>query len=654
MCGICGILATGEADFLVEKTTLDRMVQSMAARGPDGHGTWWSSDGAVGLGHRRLAIIDLSDHGRQPMSNEDGTVWVTFNGEIYNYRELRRELEASGHVFRSNTDTECIVHLYEELGERVVEKLDGDFAFAVWDARRRCLFLARDPLGVKPLYYGWIGREFVFASELKAIITHPRFRRQIDDVALYHYLTFLAVPAPWTLAEGISKLRAGESLTVYLDGRTTIRRYWEPLPRENDCAPNEWDERLQDLFDRAVSKRMLSDVPVGVLFSGGVDSTLNAMSFAEIAGQNPVRAFTVGMRASRYSDESTFAEQIARVLGLEWYKTELTESALREMMGPQGDLVERQDEPLADPVCAPLHLVTALARENGTVVLQAGEGADETLCGYDGYRRWMSRHSSLWRPLSALPRVLARLGYHALMQSPRHVDRKIADVLLRRSQGKEFFISEAVGYYETEKSPLLSQEYRQRVRGLDSYEVVAPYYARIREACPRATFLQTLTYIELSLRLPELLLMRADKIAMSNSVELRVPFLDRALVEFTLSLPESFKLRDGVSKEPYKRLAARKLERRLRVPLAEELGKTPKDVFYRRKKGFGAPIQDWFEGPLGNDMRDLMKEQQVDLSRYFDLDQIAACLDRRMANENQAFQMWVLYCFMRWKYRYGF
>lgn len=630
------------------------MVDAMESRGPDGRGTWWSGDGVVGLGHRRLAIIDLSEHGRQPMCNEDGTVWITFNGEIYNYRELRRELEANGHVFRSHTDTECIVHLYEELGEDMLLRLDGDFAFGIWDERRRQLLLARDPLGVKPLYYGKAGSDFVFASELKSLLRHPRLERRLDEAALYHYLTYLAVPAPFSLVQGVSKLHAGECLRVQADGRMVFRRYWEPLPRSSHNEREDLDGRLCELFDRSVKKRMISDVPVGVLFSGGVDSSLNALSFKEIAAPAAVYAFTAGMQAERYENESQFASEVAQVLGLTWQGIELTESALREMMGPDGSLVARQDEPLADPVCAPLHLVTALARKSGITVLQAGEGADETLCGYDGYRSWMRRHACLWRPLSALPRSVAKLGYYGLMRSRSPGHHKIADVLLRRATGREFFISEAVGFYEAEKAPFLNPDYLARMQCIDSYDVVEPYYARIQRQCPDANFLQVLTYLELSLRLPDLLLMRADKIAMSNSIELRVPFLDRELVEFTLGMPTQFKLRDGISKEPYKRLAARKLERNLTGPLPASLGASPRDVFYRRKRGFGAPLQDWFESGLGDDMRALISMHRREFERFFNVRGILKMLDRGMITVNDSFQMWVLYCFMCWMHRYGF
>ncbi len=654
MCGICGIVAMEAGERAGLPATLDLMIDSMEHRGPDGRGTWWSADGATGLGHRRLAIIDLSALGKQPMSNEDGTVWITFNGEIYNYPQLRRELEAKGHMFRSHSDTECIVHLYEEYGDRLLSRLDGDFAFGIWDMRRRELFLARDPLGVKPLYYGRVGPHFVFASELKSILSHPRLERRLDEVALNHYLTYLAVPAPLSLVKGISKLRAGQSLRLRADGTVRLSQYWEPLPRELNGSAVDLDERLKYLFDQSVKKRKLSDVPVGVLFSGGVDSTLNALSFAEGTTGSPVHTFTVGMHAQRYEDESRFAGEVAKTLGVVWNNTELTEGVLREMMGPEGSLIARQDEPLADPVCAPLHLVTALARRHGFIVLQAGEGADETLCGYDGYRSWMRRHERMWRPLSMVPKALARLGYHALLRSSRPGDRKIADVLLRRALGREFFISEAVGFYEAEKDTVLAPDFRRSLGRTDSYDVVEPYYARIRAQAPEASFLQVLTYLELSVRLPELLLMRADKIAMSNSVELRVPFLDRELVEFCLGVPQGFKLRDGVSKEPYKRLATCKLEQRVNGVVPASLGSAPRDVFYRRKRGFGAPLQDWFEGGLGEDMRQLLDMHRADLGQYFDVKAIKSILDAGMVTVNRSFQMWVIYCFMCWKHRYGF
>lgn len=630
------------------------MTDAMTHRGPDGHGYWASSDQRVALGHRRLAIIDLSEKGKQPMSNEDGTVWVTFNGEIYNFVELRSELRAQGHVFRSGSDTECLVHLYEEYGAAMLGKLDGDFAFAIWDDKEKSLFLARDPLGVKPLYYGHVDGQFVFASELKAILAHPRLQRQLDDAAVYHYLTYLAVPAPQSMVKGISKLRAGFSLIVNLDGDIRLHQYWEPLPRTTAIKPSEYDEKLSELFTRSVSKRLVSDVPVGLLFSGGVDSTLNALAFKNLSAGRTVRGFTAGMAAARYTDEADFAGSVAKDVGLDWYLSRLTEKDLRNLMGPDGDLIARQDEPLADPVCVPLHLVTKLAREHGTTVLQAGEGADETFCGYDGYRNWIRRYHRMWKPLTIFPKFFSQAGYLMMRNTSSPQWGKIADVLLRRARGQELFVSEAVGFYENEKRSILQPDFCFGRHALDSFDLVKPHYNRVRQAFPDATILQIMTYIELSIRLPDLLLMRADKISMSNSIELRVPFLDRELVEFSLAVPDGYKLRDGVSKEPYKRLGATMMQACLRSSGGNTDPDYARSIFYRAKTGFGAPIQDWFDGGLGDDMRELMTDHRVGLEQYFSVSAIRKILDAGMVTVNRSFQMWVLYSFMCWKRHFKF
>jgi len=648
VCGIAGIVsvATGPRPR-VDERALDEMTDSLVHRGPDGRAVWLSPDGTVGFGHRRLAIIDLSPRGAQPMANEDGTITVTFNGEIYNYLDLRRELAAKGHAFRSQSDTEVLVHLYEEEAEGMVERLDGDFAFAIWDERRKRLFMARDPLGVKPLHYAFAGPFFLFASEIKAILRHPLFRAEIDAESVYHYLTYLVAPGPTTMVKGVHKLLAGRTLDMDVSGRVQLRDYWEPLPGRSRVDHAHLDEQFADLFMKSVKKRLQADVPVGLLFSGGVDSSLNGAAFRSLVKPAPVSAYTVGMSGPRFADERAFAGTVAGRLGLRALDVEVREE---DLLSAIETVVYHEDEPLADPVCVPLFFVTRLARRDGMVVLQAGEGADETFCGYDKMRQVLRHESRLWRPLSMLPRAVASAGYALTSGSQQPRWMKIADVLRRRSLGQEFFMAEAIAFYEHEKEPVISPAFRQRMRGVDSFDVVRPFYERLRAAVERPTFLETMTYIELRLRLPELLLMRADKIAMANSIELRVPFLDRELVEFALSVPRSYKLRDGVSKEPVKRLATRLTEA---GTVAGRNGSPARDLFYRPKTGFAAPIQDWFGSALGARFRELLEADRHALAEYFNIGQVLADLDRGPATVNRAFQLWVLFTFAVWKKRFA-
>lgn len=653
MCGIAGIISIGDDQPPIDVDVLDLMTDSMIHRGPDGRGVWLSDDRRVGLGHRRLSIIDLSPLGAQPMPNEDGKVWVTFNGEIYNYQILRETLEKKGHVFRSKSDTEVLVHLYEEFGEGMVNHLDGDFAYAIWDVNNKKLCLARDPIGVKPLYYSWAGPYFVFASELKALLKHPEIERTIDKEGLYHYLTYLAVPAPFSLIKGVKKLRAGESVTLDLSGNLNFTQYWEPLPGQCEIQTGRLDEQLEDLLFKSVRKRLISDVPVGVMFSGGVDSSLNALLFKDIIRPEKVHTYNLWMREPRYHDESYIAEQVSKCVGTDHHAMQFDLKSFLDGLSESDYLTFYQDEPLADPAALSVYFVSKLARETGRVVLQAGEGADEIFCGYDGYRNWLKREEKFWQPLCKFPKGAGSLGYKMIRHLDHPFSKKIADVLRRRGLGQEFFMSEAVGYYEHEKAPILSRSFKADAGRLDSFSLVQPYYERIRSAIPNPSFLQVMSYIELSLRLPELLLMRADKMSMANSIELRVPFLDRELVEFALSVPESFKLRDGISKEPLKRLASRRLASSLEHPIPTALGASAKDVFYRTKTGFGAPIEDWLDSKLSKDLLEIIDEDKKDLEQYFDLDHVREMIRHGMVSVNRSYQIWALYSFILWKRCYG-
>lgn len=623
------------------------MVDVLAHRGPDGRGTWCSPDGRAGLGHRRLAIVDLSPLGAQPMSNEDGTVWVTFNGEIYNFPELRQRLEARGHRFRSHTDTEVLVHLYEERGDAMLEELDGDFAFALWDSRNHTALLARDPVGVKPLYLALRQGLLLFASEIKSLLEHPLVEPRMSQEGFYHYLTYLVVPAPHTMFEGIEKLRAGEALRVQANGAIRRWRYWTPAPRQPNGRGPDLDAELESLFRASVKKRMMSDVPVGLLFSGGVDSTLNALAFQELVAPQPVHSYNVAMNARRFEVESEHAELIAGAMGLAHSRIDLEEADFQRVMG---EVTWHMDEPLADPVTVAQWYVTRLARQGGMTVLHAGEGADELFCGYDITRRFLRHDRWLWRPLSWLPRAVSGIGYQMLRRghSPRTM--KIADVLRRRSLGQAFYMAEAIGFYEHEKSRLLMPSFLAAMEPHDSFYQVEPVYQELAAEAPNASFIDQITYIELTTRLPELLLMRTDKMAMANSIEARVPFLDKSLIEFALSAPLSWKTRDDVSKEPLKRLATQWTRRAVEP---SRLGRDPEGLFYRPKSGFGAPIREWFGGALGQDLIRRLHAQRDRWESILDVTALTEELATAPASENRSFQLWTLYTALVWRERFG-
>lgn len=623
MCGIVGWLSTTPSRP-VEASILAGMRDSMVHRGPDGEGLWISDDRSAGLGFRRLAIVDLAANANQPMPNEDGSVQVVFNGEIYNHRELRAELLAAGHRFRTDhSDTEVIVHGYEAWGEAVVDRLDGQFAVGIWDAARRRLFLARDRVGVKPLYFSWVRGGFLFASEIKALTVHPSVSRELEPLAAYHYLSFLTTPAPLTMFRGIYKLPAGHRAVVDLEGRLAAERYWDALPgggedvaelsRLRGGALRDFaTRRVRELLEAAVVKRLMSDVPFGVLLSGGIDSTANVALMSRHLHQ-PVRTFTVGFADHTHLNELAWARRVAEGYSTDHHEVMVDERAMREYLPA---LVHSQDEPIADWVCIPLYFVSKLVRESGTVVVQVGEGSDEQFCGYGSYMAYLDAFRRYWRPFSRLPRAARSLFASAAEGALALTDRydRYLDVVSRAGRGRELFWSGAHVFPEPRKLRLVDRARLEPLavpaaleasgllpEGLtraDSFEVVRAFYQRLDAARPGGDVLTRMTYSEFKLRLPELLLMRVDKIGMSVSIEPRVPFLDHRLVELTMNLPPEVKVEAGSAKALLKRAVR---------------GLVPDDVIDRPKMGFGAPMSQWLRGDFGRAI-----EAELSATRFFE------------------------------------
>ena len=389
MCGIVGTLVFKQSDFWIEEPYLVRMRDAMQLRGPDGKGAWISADRKIGLGHRRLSIIDLSELAAQPMSNEDGNLWISFNGEIYNHAEIRAELEKiGGHRWKTDhSDTEVILHAFEEWGIDCVQRFRGMFAIALWDACRQELWLIRDRIGIKPLYYSLHHQRLTFASEIKALLQDPDQPRAVNEEALYHYLSFLTVPAPQTLFEGIRKLPCGTWLKADREGRILEHCYWDvwdhaqPL---NTRTENELIELILSELRTAVRIHKVSDVPVGVFLSGGIDSSTNAALFSE-NGKGQVKTFSIGYQGEyqSYQNELQYARVIAEKVHAEHHERLLNVNDLIEFLP---EMIRLQDEPIADPVCVPVYYVSKLAREHGVIVCQVGEGADELFWGYPGWK----------------------------------------------------------------------------------------------------------------------------------------------------------------------------------------------------------------------------------------------------------------------------
>ncbi len=528
MCGICGIRSFSDG-FACDDDVVVRMRDAMIHRGPDDAGSWTDERRRCALGHRRLSIVDLSAAGHQPMANEDGTVWVSFNGEIYNHTALRPGLEARGHRFASRTDSEVIVHLYEEEGIRCVEQLDGMFALAIFDTRTGELFLARDRLGKKPLYYAQPPGGFVFGSEIKALLEHPAVSPELDEEAFHHYLTFVCTPAPLTMFEGVRKLAPAERMLVKPDGTTVSDVYWSPMagPATAELeamSEAELQTRLLDLLRGSIAKRMMSDVPFGVFLSGGVDSSTNVALMSELM-DDPVRTYSVAFAEHEQYNELQYARQVAQRYATDHHEVVIDWDDLVSFLP---EMVFHQDEPIADWVCVPLYYVSKLARDSGTIVVQVGEGSDEIFHGYQGYVDAAARRRRYWEPFQRVPAPLRRaMGRSVLSLSNRTGRGRFhAQYVADAAAGRLPFWGGAIAWQGDIKDGVLANG---RVHP-DAYAIVDELWQAAERERPGADLLQKMTYLELKLRLAELLLMRVDKMTMATSVEARVPFLDHELV----------------------------------------------------------------------------------------------------------------------------
>jgi asparagine synthase (glutamine-hydrolysing) len=586
MCGIAGALSFDPASSPIDEALVTRMREAVAHRGPDGAATWVSPDGRVGLGFRRLAIIDLAPEAMQPMTNEDGSLRLVFNGELYNHAELRPELERLGHVFRTNhADSEVLVHAFEQWGIDCVHRFRGMFAFAVWDDRARELWLVRDRVGIKPLYWSSHHGRLTFASEIKALLEDPGQERAIDEESLYHYLSFLTTPAPRTLFKGIRKLPGGTWLRVRPDGEIEERRYWDPWDDAVDLAglsQAELAERVLEELRVSVELRKVSDVPVGVFLSGGIDSSTNAALFAE--GETaPIKTFSIGYDADygSYRNELEWARLMADRVGADHHELRLSVDDLIEFL-PR--MVWLQDEPIADPVCVPVHYVSRLARDNGVVVAQVGEGSDELFFGYPSWKTLLDLQRFDDLPV---PRAIKRAGVGAARLAGQGSRREV-EYLRRGSLGQPIFWSGAESFTEAQKQRLLPPDLRARLDGLTSWEAIEPIRQRFDARAHESSHLNWMTYVDLNLRLPELLLMRVDKMSMGVGLEGRVPFLDHRLVGLALSIPQKAKTNGGTLKNVLKQAVR---------------GVIPDEIIDRPKQGFGVPVREWLFDRLGETMR---------------------------------------------------
>lgn len=589
MCGIVGILRQTNDAPPVDRALIVGMRDMMIHRGPDGAGVWVDDEGTIGLGHRRLSIIDLDERAAQPMASDDGRFVLTFNGEIYNYLEVRAELEASGvSRWRTSSDTEVLLNAFRHWGIGCLSRLRGMFAFAVWDAQEKQLWLVRDRIGVKPLYYA-VGRgRLAFASEIKAIVAVPGQPREMDETSLFHFLSLMTTPPPHTMFKGIDKLPGGSWLRAGADGLIEIRRYWDALEeaqlwrRDLPKTEEELIEALRAELADAVSYRGVADVPVGVFLSGGIDSSANAALFAKSQGKK-IKTFSIGYEGKNasYENELHFARMMAEQIGSDHHERLLR---LDELIDLLPRIVHLQDEPIADPVCFPVYCVSELARSKGIAVAQVGEGADELFAGYPSWHRILKMQAAVER-LGHAGAALASAGLVAIGKR----DGLLAQTLSRSRTGEPFFWSGAEIFTGRRKEAVLSQRMRDAFAGRSSSEAITEIHGRFTAKAEEPSALNWMTYVDLNLRLPELLLMRVDKMSMGVSLECREPFLDHRLVGLALALPTSLKLAGDTPKSVLKKAVR---------------GLVPDRLIDRRKQGFGVPIQDWFLKGLGPVVRE--------------------------------------------------
>jgi asparagine synthase (glutamine-hydrolysing) len=628
MCGIAGIIAFDER-LATDEATVVRMADVMRHRGPDDAGCYVQPEERVALSHRRLSIIDLSSAGHQPMANEDGTVWITYNGEVYNHAELRSELEGCGHRFRSATDTEAILHLYEEEGPTCVERLQGMFAFGLWDSRRRSLLLVRDRLGVKPLYYCLLPQGLLFGSEAKAILEHPAAPRELDETAFAEYLTFGFTPPPRTMFGGISKLGPGEAMTVTHQGRVERWTWWDAMPAAATSArvaAMSEDETVAEVRDRlreSVRRRMMSDVPFGVFLSGGLDSSTNVALMAELS-DGPVRTYSTAPRGHARYDELEYARIVARHYGTEHHEVLVDERSMREFVP---DLVFYQDEPLSDWTAIPQHFVSCLARETGTIVVQLGEGADELFHGYDGYtdHRRVVVPFQRWVP-PVVRRPIGAAAAHATARVGRAV--RHGEALYDAGHSRIPYWGGALCFRGPLKERVLRNGHGNSLR------TVERIWDEGGSRRSDADLFQRMTYLELRQRLPELLLARMDRISMASSIEGREPFLDHQLVELAMALPPHMKYRDGHGKYV------------VREAMRDTL---PPAILARPKQGFGSPMEEWLRGDFGREAQSAVRSSALAERRLLDYDVVDGLFAaHRRGRGDWSKHLWNLYCVSRW------
>lgn len=621
------------------------MRDTMVHRGPDDCGIYINSPGAlrpmpfaprtmhynVGLGHTRLSIIDLSPAGHQPMCNENETIWLTCNGEIYNHKELRSELEKRGHIFKSNSDNEVIIHLYEDYGIEMLKKLDGDFAFGLWDEQHKRLFVVRDRLGIKPCFYYQDSNKLIFASEIKALLQDSSITKEIDPIALHHYLTFLSVPAPWTMYKGINKLLPGHYLLIennkikIVDYYCLYKKYNQPLVYKKE---EEYIDEFIFLLKKSIKKRLMADVPLGVFLSGGIDSSTIVALMSELTDN--IKTFSIIFDHKYSCDESFYSRQISKLFNTEHYEF----FAKPEIFNKLPEIINYFDEPFAVTSAVPLFCLSEFANKIIKVAL-TGDGGDELFAGYVRYYR--DKMAGRFNRLGIGP--LAKAGACLIGKIPSNIlprklgkARDLARKLLlsismepdKRYLNFFTFLSEEMKY------SLYTDIIKKECSNIDSISILQYYYKKVSQK----NSLARRTYADIMTTLPDEMLTKGDRMLMAHSIENRVPFLDQKLVEFSSRLPDSFKLRGKIGKYITKRAMHNKL---------------PSQFLYRRKRSFNVPLGYWLRNELKWLISEYLDANKIKQQNIFKVEKVNSLVKKFTGeNANLEYELFALIIFQVW------
>ena len=633
MCGIIGFL-TSKAIYIPEYEILKKMQDVLVHRGPDDVGEYIHPLDERGpyvfLGHRRLSIIDLAG-GHQPLSNENGTVWVIFNGEIYNFQELREKLKGKGHQFRTSSDTEVIAHAYEEYKENCFQYFNGMFAIGIWDEKGNRLVLARDRLGKKPLYYSHINETLLFASELKAIMLYPSFPRKVDPFSLMKYLFYEFIPCPHTIFKDAKKIPAASYLIWDKKG-IEVRPYWSPFdPQkgENILSEAEAELRMMELFKESVKRRLISDVPLGVFLSGGIDSSaITALAQSEVPGK--VKTFSIGFEDPSF-DESKYATLASQYIGTEHHEQTMTPTDLLNIVPGLPDIL---DEPMADASILPTYLLSKFTRKYVTVAL-GGDGGDELFAGYPTYlaHKFAQRYEQILRFFHPTSTFLA--GLLPVSDDNISFDFKVKKFLSGIPYPDGIRNSVWLGSFPfSENEKILSQEIHPQFNREKLVEEISLY----EKEYPRDDRMTKLQYLDMKLYLQESILVKVDRASMACSLEVRAPFLDYELVEFAMGLPLKLKLKGFTPKYILKKAMKNWL---------------PDEVINRPKKGFGIPIAKWVKGPLKELFGDLLSPDRIGREGFLNPDYVTPLLrDHLIGKRDNRKQLWTLLVWELWLNRY--